>query len=291
MTSPFRGSASGWTRQQLRNSRFAHMSRDIYVLRDRDLDLRTRVDAAKLVVPNGVPCLWTAAELLKLPVDADTTVHLAGGRKAVQSVRADLTVHRLTVRTDETRELRGLLVTDGPRTFTDFGPHLDLEALVALGDVVVRRWGPVSVAVAVSRAKGRPGVALLRQALALLDPKSDSPAETRARLRLHAAGFTRMRHKVVIRDAGGGWLGVADLADEEAKVALQHEGASHFAKGERQRRKDIDRDELARAEDWQVVGSTALDDAQPDRLIDKVTAAYRRAARLSGPHVLPPHLL
>jgi hypothetical protein len=38
------------------------------------------------------------------------------------------------------------------------------------------------------------------------------------------------------------------------------------------------------------VVSTALDDAEPEKLIAKVTAAYRRAARLWGPHVLPAHL-
>ena len=130
----------------------------------------------------------------------------------------------------------------------------------------------------------------MRYAATLLDPGSDSPAETRARLRLHAAGFTALQHKVVVRDIGGGWLGEPDLADPLAKVALQHEGAIHFEKGERQRRKDIDRDEVVREEDWQVVSSTALDDAEPDRLIRKVTSAYQRAAKLWGPGVLPLHL-
>lgn len=143
---------------------------------------------------------------------------------------------------------------------------------------------------AVARCGRRPGVLLLRRALPLLDGGAESAAETRARLRLHAAGFTALRHGVVVRDVGGGWLGQPDLADETAKVALQHEGLVHFEKGERQRRKDIDRDEVVRQEDWQVVSSTALDDAQPHRLVAKVTAAYLRAAKLWGSHVLPPHL-
>lgn len=290
MTSPFLGSTSGRTRQQLRNKRYERQSRDLYVLRDHALDLRTRVAAAQLVVPDGVPCLWTSADLLKLPVDADGVVHLARGDKAVQSTRAGIDVHRLTIGADEQIDLKGLLVADGPRTFVDLGAYLDLEDLVALGDVVLKRWGPDPVASAVARANGRPGVARLRQALPLLDPDSDSPAETRARLRLHAAGFSRLKHKVVVRDIGGGWLGVPDLADEVAKVALQHEGAVHFDKGAKQRRKDVARDEVVRMEHWQVVISTALDDARPEHLVAKMTSAYRRAAHLWGPHVLPPHL-
>jgi hypothetical protein len=124
----------------------------------------------------------------------------------------------------------------------------------------------------------------------LLDKGADSPAETRARLRLHAAGFVALRHKVVVRDAAGGWLGEPDLADEVARVAVQHEGAIHFEKGARQRMSDVARDEVVRQEDWQVVASTAKDDARPELLVAKVTSAYRRAAKLWGRHVLPLHL-
>jgi hypothetical protein len=54
--------------------------------------------------------------------------------------------------------------------------------------------------------------------------------------------------------------------------------------------KDVGRDEVMRAEDWQIVASTAEDDQHPERLIAKVTAAYLRQARLLGPQVLPPFL-
>ncbi len=93
-----------------------------------------------------------------------------------------------------------------------------------------------------------------------------------------------------MRDGAGGWLGVPDLADPAAKVSVQHEGVVHFEKGADQRRKDVDRDEQVRREGWEVVVSTAIDDAQPSRLVDKVTRAYLRQAQLLGAHVLPPHL-
>jgi hypothetical protein len=123
-----------------------------------------------------------------------------------------------------------------------------------------------------------------------MDPGADSAAETRGRLRLHAAGFTALRHKVTVTDEHGGWLGVPDLADPEAKVAWQHEGELHFLQGVERRRKDIDRDEVVREVGWQVVSSTAIDDRDPERLIRKMTSAYLRAAALWGRQVLPPHL-
>lgn len=290
MTEPFRGSASYRSRQQLRGKAFTRVLRDVYVLEGREISLRTRVEAARLIFPDGIPCTTTAAQLQHLPVRGDGVTHLARGLTAPRSERATIRVHRLAVLPDETFELSGMSVTTGPRTFTDLAATHSLEALVAVGDVVVRRWGSEAVGEAVARTRRRPGAVLLRRAFPLLDAGADSPAETRARLRLHAAGFSALRHGVVVRDLGGGWLGQPDLADDVAKVALQHEGAVHFAKGERQRRRDLDRDEVVRQEDWQVVTSTALDDARPERLIAKVTSAYLRSAKVWGRQVLPPHL-
>lgn len=290
MAEVFRGSTSDKSRQQLRGKGYTRVLRDVYVLEGREVTLRTRVEAARLVFPDGIPCLLTSALLQKLPVDDDGQTHLARGPRAPRSERPTIRVHRLALLEDEVFELAGMPVATGPRTFTDLAATHSLEQLVAVGDVVLRRWGSDAVEEAVARSRRRRGAVLLRRALPLLDAGSESPAESRARLRLHAAGFTALRHGVVVRDIGGEWLGQPDLGDEIAKVALQHEGLVHFEKGERQRRKDLDRDEVVRQQDWQVVTSTALDDARPERLIAKVTSAYLRAATLWGPHVLPPHL-
>jgi hypothetical protein len=287
-TSAFLGSASGLSRQRLRGRRYERLSRDLYVPSGADLDLRLRTEAARLALPDGVPCLWTAALLQLLPVDDDGSVHLARHRAAARSERDGVRVHRLTVEADELLDVDGLAVTDGPRTFVDLAAYLDLEQLVAVGDVVLRRWGRAALEAAVARRPRRPGLPLARQALPLLDARSESPAETRARLRLHAAGFVGLQHGVVIRDEAGEWLAAPDLGDEAARVAVQHDGAVHLTA--RQRRKDLQRDEVTRAADWEVVIATALDDARPELLLAKVTAAYRRAARLRGPLVLPPHL-
>jgi hypothetical protein len=187
--------------------------------------------------------------------------------------------------------VQGVPLTGGPRTLADLAGHLALEQLVAVGDEVLKRYARAEVQEALTRAAGRPGVALLRQAIPLLDRGSASPAETRLRLRLHAAGFTALRHKVLVTDDAGGWLAETDLGDPVAKVGIQHEGKVHFEQGERQRIRDVDRDALSRLFDWQIVTSTRKDDADPDLLVAKVTHAYRVAALTRGRHVLPPHLL
>lgn len=290
MTVPFRGSSSAVSKNRLRGPGYHRIGHDLYVLRDADVDLSARVDAARLVFPDGVPCLFTSALMLKLPVDDDGLVHLDRGPGAARSRRKAIKVHRFGIPKEQQHDLKGIPVADGPRSFADLSEHLGLEALVALGDVVARRWDTEDIEAAVRAHGSRPGAVLLRQALPLLDKGADSPAETRARLRLHAAGFVRLRHKVVVRDVGGGWLGEPDLADEVARVGVQHEGAIHFLKGERQRMKDVGRDEVMRAEGWEIVISTAEDDRRPDKLVTKTTAAYLRQARVLGPGILPEFL-
>lgn len=287
---PFLGSASDLTPQRLRSKRYLRLSRDLYVPAETAVDLRTRTSAAVLALPDAVPCLSTAGALQKLPVDDDGIVHLARGGRAARSERTDVRVHRCPVADDERLDLDGLVVTDGPRTYVDLAGRLGLEALVAVGDVVVRRYGVEALQAAVDRRARRPGLPLARHALTLADPGADSPAETRARLRLHAAGFVALRHGVVVRDEDGGWLAEPDLADEQARVAVQHDGVVHLLGDPQQRRQDLQRDELTRQADWQVVVSTALDDRRPHLLVAKVADAYRRASLLRGPNVLPPHL-
>ena len=290
MTSPFRGSDSGLTPQRLRAKQFSRVSRDLYVLRDQALDLRTRTQAALLVFPDAVACQRTAALLQGLAVRDDGVIHLARGVAAPRSKRPGVRIHRATLDPDEILDLDGLRVTDGPRTYVDLAALLPLEALAAVGDVVLRRYGAERLRAAVDRRPRRRGLVLARAVLHLLDPGSFSPAETRARLRLHDAGFTALRHAVVVRDRAGGWLAEPDLADELAKVAVQHDGLVHLQGDPERRRKDLQRDELTRQADWQVVISTAIDDRRPHLLIAKVSDAYRRASLLLGAHVLPPHL-
>lgn len=285
--SPFLGSASSLTPQRLRGKAYKRVTRDVYVLADRDLDLRTRVQAMRTVFPEAAVCDVTAAALLRLPVDDDGLVHLDRGPGASRTVREGVKVHRLGIPPERVHDLDGIPVADGPRLFADLAAQLDLEALVALGDQVLRRWSAEDVDAAVEAHGRRRGAVLLARAVPLLDKGADSPPETRARLRLHAAGFTRLQHQLVIRDAYGGWLARPDLGDPVAKVTVQHEGAVHFLKRAKQRAKDVARDELARQAGWEVVVSTAIDDARPDRLIAKVESAYLRQARVLGPLVLP----
>lgn len=61
-----------------------------------------------------------------------TTDHPPRARaEGLEVERKDFTVHRLTVRPDETYDLNGLPITAGPRTYADLAARLDREMLAA----------------------------------------------------------------------------------------------------------------------------------------------------------------
>lgn len=282
MNQPFLGSSSGVPRQQLRSRRYRRLHRDVFVLTSLADSLAVQVEALLTAVPDAVLSHQTAARLMALPVDDDRLLHITRPPKAGICERPGVRTHRRVLREDEVHEQQGRALTRPERVFLDLAPLLSHVELVVLADAVARRVGLAALTSRAASATGARGVRRARAALALADPASDSPAETRTRLILHAAGFRALRHGLDVSDPDGGWLARPDLADPVAKVAIQYDGLIHLGDHPEQRRADIDRDELLRQHGWQVVVLTAVDLRHPQRMIDKVTAAYSRARRLQG---------
>ncbi|WBB63980.1 hypothetical protein O7599_16315 [Streptomyces sp. WMMC500] len=115
-------------------------------------------------------------------------------------------VHRTAVSGEEIVTVAGLRVTSAVRTLVDLLRTAERDAaLVAVESALTRRpWGPGgelprrwreqvtdlhAVSEAVAGAGQRRGVVAARRRLALVDPRSGSPAETVARLRMYDAGL------------------------------------------------------------------------------------------------------
>lgn len=276
---PFRGSSSGHSRQQLRARALRRESRDVYVLAERLPGWQLAAEVALVAVPGAVLSHRTAAAVHRLPVDRDGFTHLVRPPGAPVSERAGIRTHRSALQPGDVVDVHGLRVTALARTFLDLANELDQVELVALGDAIARRVGVPELQRCVAAARRRRGLAKARLAVARVDPGAESPGETRARLVLHDAGFTSLRHGVHVVDDAGQWLASPDLGDPDARVGVQYDGLVHLV-GTEQRRKDIDRDELARAVGWQIVVVTARDLRQPHLLVEKVAAAHRRAAAM-----------
>lgn len=136
------------------------------------------------------------------------------------------------VRQSEARSVNGLRVvraeleaTATPcQAFGHLVPRSSLVEAVVVGDQLLRsgRVRPVALA--------RHLPAAHRRVVALLDPGSQSPAETRLRLMVTLAGLPQPTSQLVVLRADGVPVGHADLGYEEFRVALEYEGRHHVGK-------------------------------------------------------------
>jgi very-short-patch-repair endonuclease len=117
------------------------------------------------------------------------------------------------------------------------------------------------------------GIRLARHALRLSDPRAESPRESELRIVL-AAGGIKTTPQVEVFSRTGQFIARLDLADDEAKVAIEYDGRWHNTP--KQRAHDRKRRRRAEAEGWRFVIVTA-DDLATD--FEGVVEAVRRARR------------
>lgn len=135
----------------------------------------------------------------------------------------------------------------------------------------------------VTRLPARPGIRQLRWAASLADENVWSPMESTMRILWHV-GSRRPRPlcNPPIFDLGGRHLLTPDLFDPHHVVAGEYDGAVH--EGDEARRRDLDREERARAAGIELVTMMAGDLARPGRFLARLRGAYARAqVRLHEP--------
>ena len=192
------------------------------------------------------PVITLAATLLRLPLGAafsgptaawlhdlgtqacdpiDVTVPAGGG----VSGRAGICLHRATLSKKDVTKRHGLPATTVERTLADLCLNLDLTEVVVVADAALhRRLTSIKALNAVGdRFAGHPGVTSFRQVIAHAEPASESPMETRLRMRLVLAGLPRPVAQKSLYDGWGRFLGRPDLYYPEFKLGLEYDGGSH----------------------------------------------------------------
>lgn len=282
---PFVVTSSGFgplTREACRTQGFSQPSRglripdtcpDTLLTRCRAIDLVSRADAV----------LWgpTAAELLGLPIPyrlQDAPIHVLVPEGLPRPRRNGVVARQADIVADEVLTLAGLQVTSPARTFTDLAQHLSLPDLVAMGDAAMRHHG--SSAPELQRVLDRrlryPGKVRARQAIPLLDPRSESPQESRLRVHIVQDGLPTPEPNLVITDSLGQFLARGDLGYRRWRIVIEYDGAFHDLP--ERRRADATRRTLLREHGWYVVEVIAEDLRYPQRAIGKV----RRALQTRG---------
>ncbi|NYF09905.1 hypothetical protein HDC94_001061 [Leifsonia sp. AK011] len=197
----------------------------------------------------------TAANLHELPIEPAAELHVTSIAPRREPRARGVIGHRVSAGRDRVVEIGGLLVSSPVDTWVALAEYLPLEALIVLGDGLVRRWEPMATMAdleqAVAASSGRRGCRLLAEALRQVRPRTDSARETQVRRWLVKAGLPEPVVNLAIRNERGAFLGFGDLSFPDHGVLAEYDGNHHFTADQSQR--DIDRLESIMAAGWRVV--------------------------------------
>ncbi|MCW2948646.1 MAG: hypothetical protein JWR24_5363 [Actinoallomurus sp.] len=285
---PFRradGLRLGLTDKHLRGRWFRRIFYDVYAPAEIPDSLALRCAAARLLLPDhAVFCGVTAARLYRLPVPEDERVHVAlpAGTPTPSEVRG-LAVHRYAIGPAEywRPDAVGEQVIRPERLFLELAAELSRLDLIIAGDQLLR-LGWTTAAELDTYLKGcfrRRGRRRAREAVPLLEARSDSPPETRLRMLLVDNGFPRPVANIDVHDQRGIWIGRPDLAYPDRKIALDYEGR-HHQEVARQYHEDIGRDDQFVLAGWIHLKYDARTlFRRPESILDDVHTALRQRDR------------
>ena len=162
---------------------------------------------------------------------------------------------------DEVCEIGDMRLTTPVRTAVDLARKFPEDVAVAAIDALARatRLTVPEIAAAADRHPGQRGRRQARKAIALVDPKSESPRETWLRLLIARAGFPRPVSQHPVDNEYGQLIGVVDFAWPELKIAVEYEGRHHM--DPEAVRRDIARIEEMIEMGWIVIRVTSRDPA------------------------------
>jgi very-short-patch-repair endonuclease len=216
--------------------------------------------AAYLLVRDrdGALAGYSAAAVLDAdcaPRGAPAEVVLPGSARRHPGLRA----YRARLGRDDLTVAAGCRVSTPARTAWDLARRLPVVEAVVAVDALARRGG-LDPAELLARRTGRPGARGCRrvdEAVALADPRAESPMETRLRVALMRSGLAAPEVQYRIVDEYGFTLARVDLAYPAVKVAIEYDGSVHFdrRRAERDRQRDAELAGLG----WQTVRLVADD--------------------------------
>ena len=270
--------AVGITAAQLRSSALRRVFRDVYAAVTLPDCPEVRAAAVRLVLPDdAVVGYEDAAWLFGADVRdrRSLDIKVIGQRGDQIRIRGVNATSALLEPGDVT-ELRGIPVTTRVRTAFDLARRRDvIEAVVGVDAMLNRGGCDLDELTAYAAAhRGWRWVRTVDEVLKHAEPLSQSPMETRQRMRLVLAGLPRPRAQVPIKDDSGHVFAWIDNGYEEFRVGAEYDGEDHKERW----RYDLERQERIRDRGWWHRRYTSLHITRGwSQMVEQVGRALRRA--------------
>jgi hypothetical protein len=152
----------------------------------------------------GLPLWWVRLDQL----------HLTRRPPSWNDAGRTLVVHVGHLDDDEVVDVRGVLVTSPARTAVDLAGSLSSERAVVVLDAALHggHCNAATLAEALGRCRGRPGVRSASRAVSFADGRSESVGESRSRVVLHRLGLSPSDLQFPVHGTDGAFLGRTDSA-------------------------------------------------------------------------------
>jgi hypothetical protein len=232
----------------------------VYVTAHRPDSLRLRAAALARVIPAGsLVCRRSAAWLYgvdAMAVGAHLTVppiEIVVPTSRTPPRRPGVRAYTAELGLGDVHQVDGVAATTPLRTAADLSRWLPRTDAVVAVDAMTHKGIPHldELAAELPRWKGERGVARAAEVTSLAEPKTESPGESRLRLRIVDAGFPRPEAQVqFFEDGVVGYR--LDLGYRKRRKAIEYDGeASHS--GAADRRYDEERRQWFDARGWEIL--------------------------------------
>jgi hypothetical protein len=225
-------------RQLDKRGEIRRVIRGVYVASCTPDDLATRAAAAALILPPGaalarrtaawlfgVDTLAMGSHLVVPPIDILSPEGSAAARRAGCAGRS------AKLADDDLVEVHGLVVTSPLRTTLDLLRWLDRPDALAAADAMLHAGllTKDELLDGLGRFAGYRGIAQARELAELTEPATESPMESRTRLRAIDAGFPRPEVQIPVYDAQGLLLGRLDMGYRKWRKGIEFDGNEHHS--------------------------------------------------------------
>jgi len=239
----------GVTVKQLRGRRCRRVFRGVYIGSEVELTVPLLAEAISLVLPAGAVVGRTTAALLHgadVRAIGDAGIDIISLREG-QVRRAGIRSSAALLEHGDVVHIGNVALTSPIRTAFDLGRNRNpIEAVVGV-DAMLNRGGATLPALTAYLAthRGWFGVRWAAEAITHAEPRSESPMESRQRMRLVYGGLPRPVAQHVLT-TGATFVARLDHAYPEFKVAPEYDGEDHA----RSWRADLERQEAIRSLGW-----------------------------------------
>lgn len=222
-------------------------------------------------------------DLLKAPPDGTVTVTVPPGRPGSYR-QAGVVRHSAELPQAHVTTVHGLRVTTAARTVADIARTVPFIEGVATADSALhQRWASKSEVRRVLAACDRwPGISAARTVVDFANGLSESVFESSARVVFHQRGLPPPELQIPVFDEQGSPIARVDFLWREQGVVAEADGALKYQNGA-DAIAELRRDRLLRDQGLEVVHFTWAElFGEPERVVDRILEAFRRARRLSG---------